>query len=62
MADQSCKVCGELFKHGEVIIASVICEYKALKSKKIYAVGSITECLSLKHVSCDDLYFPDVGD
>jgi hypothetical protein len=55
MSEQVCAFCGKLFKEDEDIIASVVTKFVALKSKRVYALAKPTECLSMRHLNCDEL-------
>jgi hypothetical protein len=52
MADQVCDNCFRLFEDGDEVKAVVLSTFKALKSKRIYAIAPPTACLELIHKNC----------
>lgn len=51
--EQICELCNRLFQDDDEIKAVVIARFKALKSKRVYAISQPTDCLELIHRNCN---------
>lgn len=52
MSDKICRSCEKLLVDGDLLKATVVARYKALKSKLIYGLSQPTSCLYVQHYSC----------
>lgn len=49
---QICPNCERVLRTDDEIVATVVAHYKELGSKKVYSITTPTECLDMRHRSC----------
>ncbi len=52
--EKICRKCERLLEGGDIIRATVITKYVALKSKLHYALEKPTSCVWVEHLQCND--------